>query len=234
VIFSWVLLEQILLVGSIIKEQKMVFKSVILLIISLVLLSCSNKLTRNELSSVDKIYFEPQEVFKVEKFISHAQDKTPYLAKNVNYAGIEKIRIQLESKLGKKLKNRGEAHITIITPPEYSEKLSPTLGINVIDEVADLNGIQQMPFELLCIGQGKLKEDPNQATYFIVISSKEVIELRRKISVLLPQKSNETEVFNYEDVYPHITLGYTDRDLHLQDGVIKDIKSCIYNLEPKK
>jgi hypothetical protein len=49
-----------------------------------------------------------------------------HLAMNIPYIPVESLRKEVEKRLGSDLKNRGEAHITVITPPEY-ERLKSRL-----------------------------------------------------------------------------------------------------------
>jgi len=54
-------------------------------------------------------------------------------------------------------------------------------------------------------------------TYFIVVDAPFLKTWRKTRWGLNEEK------FPY---YPHITLGFTERDLHLQDGAVKDARSC--------
>ena len=38
------------------------------------------------------------------------------------------------------------------------------------------------------------------------------------------------EKYHLTDFYPHITLGFTKRDLHFEDGVRKDKSTCVADL----
>lgn len=183
-------------------------------------------------SCTHKLIYDSKQLYLPIDFISHAQEKTPYLAQNVSYSEIKNIKENLEVKIGKKLKNRGEAHITVISPPEY-EIIKEKLSMTAIDEIASISKMQEYPFEALCVGKGQLANDESKETYFVVVKSKALLGLRKKIKETYVQAGGKTADFDAEVFYPHITLGFTDRDLHLQDGVVKNSSSCYMQLEEK-
>ncbi|MCB0368578.1 MAG: hypothetical protein KDD45_03820 [Bdellovibrionales bacterium] len=189
-----------------------------------------NNIQLNRTIHVTKIYYSPLELTKRVSFESHAQHKTYYLGKNVSYNEVEKIRIQLEAVIGKKLKTRGEAHITLVTPPEFDNSLKLQLNRKDIDDLALRFKIQDQDFQPICVGKGVNQKDPSMETYFLVVKFPKGEELRDEINkkVLTKIKSSS---FNPSDFYPHITLGFTVRDLHIQDGVKKDVHSCFISLE---
>ena len=150
-----------------------------------------------------------------------------WLAQNVEFEEIAVLKAQIEKIEKLEIKNRGEAHITTITPPEF-EILAQKLSILKINELAFKAKIQTLPFKKICIGRGQSQKNQTQKTYFVVIKSEGLFNLRRKI-----QKDFEKlggKGFDAEHFYPHITVGFTQSDLHENDGVIKNEKSCIQNL----
>lgn len=179
-----------------------------------------------------KLVYDSKQLYLPADFISHAQEKSPYLAQNVSYSEVKNIKESLEVKIGKKLKSRGEAHITVISPPEY-KVLKEKLTMTAIDEIALINKIQDYPFEALCVGKGQLVNDESVETYFIVVKSKALLELRKKINTTYIQSGGDHTEFDVDVFYPHITLGYTERDLHLLDGVVKNSSSCYVQMQEK-
>lgn len=157
-------------------------------------------------------------------FIEHEN----WLGRNVDFSSIDSLRKQLEQHLGQSLKNRGEAHITIITPPEY-DSLKKYLSIQQINALALAEKIQQTSYTPLCMGLG---QKDNLKTYYVVLQSPELLNMRKKIADAFYKKSGTKKDFDPERFYPHITLGFTDRDLHESDGVIKDSHSCRYDFAP--
>jgi 2'-5' RNA ligase len=75
---------------------------------------------------------------------------------------------------------------------------------------------------------GKLNIDGvEEKTFYIVVESPELVAIRQEIQNLFLLKGGNEKDFVAENFYPHITIGYTKRDLHDEDGIIKDAKSCI-------
>jgi 2'-5' RNA ligase len=132
------------------------------------------------------------------------------------------------------LRNRGEAHITVVTPVEFWKVLRPH-GItgNAIDGIAREMNIQASRFEVLCLGKGVAKiHGKLEKAYYVVVQSDDLIRIRKKIQELLVSRGGNPEDFEPLNYFPHITLGFTKRDLHESDGVKKDIKSCIHAIAP--
>ncbi|GAB4019709.1 MAG: hypothetical protein Fur0010_21950 [Bdellovibrio sp.] len=115
------------------------------------------------------------------------------------------------------LKSRGEAHITLVTPVEFHCLFKPAgTSIDQIEKSIHeylKSHPNMLKFELDSIGSHQLDE---LETFFIIVKSDDFMKLRKQLE-LLPNQGFVANKF-----YPHITLGFTDRDLHSSDGVIKD------------
>lgn len=171
------------------------------------------------------------------EFIKHEspQKYGSYLSMNIAYGPVKELYNVMQKSLKHKLKNRGEAHITVITPPEYSNQLSSKLTIKDIHQIAINNKIQQAQFENVCIGRGsKTLKGKKEFTYYIVVESQELLEIRKAIHKEFIKKGGDPNLFEPEAFHPHITLGFTTRDLHDSDGVIKNDKTCIFNVSSSK
>lgn len=145
---------------------------------------------------------------------------------NINFAPVKELfnQINQEVTLNKK-KARTEAHITVITPVEFRNVLEPVgLDINEINRIALNNNIQKSQFDVICIGKA---ERESKSTYYLVIKSEDLLKIRREVFKVYIAKGGVPSRWDPELFYPHITIGYTDRDLHLEsDGVYKGINSC--------
>lgn len=168
------------------------------------------------------------EIFTPVTFIEHTGPGA-YLAYNVHYPPVEKIRQELEDKTKTKLQNTGEAHITVVSPVEYEKVLRNRLSIEKLNELARTARIQQFSFEILCVGEGRaaVQDGPGE-TYFLVVRAPRISAFREEIREAYVQAGGSHDDFRPEDYRPHITLGYTKRDLHKEDGVLKDETSCAY------
>ncbi|TNF29430.1 MAG: hypothetical protein EP319_07155 [Deltaproteobacteria bacterium] len=164
------------------------------------------------------------------KQLSHRGDGpfSTYLSMDIQYSPIKELWKQTEIETGLKLNNRGEAHITTITPPEYFHQLKGVVTIEEIEEIASKMPLQASRFKVVCLGRG-IKDA--MSTYYIVVESDDLINLRKKVEMLFLKKGGEKGKFKAENFYPHITVGFTKRDLHESDGVIKDKKSCFKDIK---
>lgn len=133
------------------------------------------------------------------------------------------------------LTNRGEAHITVVSPIEFNDVLKSKLTMNEIDAVAMSSSIQTSSFEVVCIGKGALEiEKKLEQTFYVVVRSKALLKIRQEVQMLFVKKGGEATLFKPFQFYPHITLGFSKRDLHESDGVIKDQRSCFGDLSLAK
>jgi 2'-5' RNA ligase len=151
-----------------------------------------------------------------------------YLAINLPFAPAEKLRKQVEDKAKIKLKNRGESHITVLTPPEFNNIISKKLSIGQVDAIAAKHHIQKARIDVVCVG--RFSKEGKQV-YFVVVSSNPLIEIRQAIAAEFQAAGGEPRAFDPLHFQPHITLGFTDSDLHESDGAIKDERSCIYPVQ---
>ena len=149
-----------------------------------------------------------------------------YVTYELAYPEYQALFIRLQQGLERKLKSRGEAHITIITPPEFEilkSKLSPIR----IHALASSFLKKPIFFKHVCLGQGEKKtKDQTEQVYFIVVAAPELLKLRRALS---EEGHFNKKDFDPELFFPHITLGFTERDLYFEDGIIKNKTAC-----PKK
>ncbi|KHD88909.1 MAG: hypothetical protein OM95_06740 [Bdellovibrio sp. ArHS] len=157
-----------------------------------------------------------------------------YLSLELPYTAFEKLRTELEKSQHVSLQHRGEAHITVITPPEY-KKIQKKVSMKEINALAEQMDLKKAPYKLLCVGQGKVEDRGHkESTYYVVVESDRLFQIRKAVQLLYTSKGGSAQDFNPEAFYPHVTLGFTKRDLHLEDGVIKDASSCIYSLRPEE
>jgi 2'-5' RNA ligase len=149
-----------------------------------------------------------------------------YLVRNVPFEPIYTLKSALEGSFNTQLFDRSEAHITVITPPEY-EQIKDKIHIDEIHAIVQ-DTLQGTSFELICLGKGSAEiDDSLEDTFFIVVRSNELLEVRRQIAERFLIRGGNSSSFDPETYYPHITVGYTKRDLHAQDGVVKDRTSCV-------
>ncbi|RAP36174.1 hypothetical protein B1207_08450 [Legionella quinlivanii] len=152
------------------------------------------------------------------------------IAMNIQYQPIKSIREELSSYLQYSLRfftgwnEDGEAHITVITPPEYSEVIKKFVSIERIEEIAIENSIQNSDVKILGLGRGVASiNDKAEETYFLIVKSKNLLQIRQLVYEEFVKNGGNKDAWNPRHFHPHITVGYSLRDLHETDGVIKDV-----------
>lgn len=170
-------------------------------------------------------------------FIPHTETKPfgSYLTMNLPFENFAPVRLELEAYLKHSLQHRGEAHITIITPPEFDNVLKDKITIQEINKIAERAKIQEAHLQYRCIGEAKKEiQGHREKAYFIVVIAPALLEIRKEIQKLYISRGGSKKAFNPDLFFPHITLGYTLRDLHYEEGAIKDETSCAFSLKRRK
>lgn len=165
-------------------------------------------------------------------FESH-QGSGPFdtaIAMNIQYAPVKSIRDMLSAYLNYPLRfftgwnKEGEAHITVITPPEYTNVIKKFVGIERIEEITLENYIQTSDLTVLGLGRGVVNiNDKAEETYFIIVESNNLLKIRQQIYEEFVNNGGDKNAWDPKHFHPHITVGYSLRDLHEADGVIKDV-----------
>ncbi len=165
-------------------------------------------------------------------------DKRPYFKSHPDWVGIpmpygpvEKIREEVEKRKGKKLQHRSEAHITVITPAEM-RILSQTIKVNTVEKVVVKESAMKAPVKVLCLKKvtvvlGKATEE----SWFISVSSPELLEFRKQVWRRFVANGGLPDDFQWKRWSPHITVGFTSRDLHDEDRISKEKADCSYDLK---
>lgn len=163
------------------------------------------------------------------EFIEHidAEDDAGFgnwLGMNLPFGPAQALLGTLESELGTSLMNRGEAHITVITPPEYVSVLRSHLSIEEIHQIARDMDIQGADVELVCVGRGQDEVDDRiTQTYYLVVRSTQLLEIRREVFRRFTANGGEPSLFDPDSFWPHITIGFPETDIF---SVRKGTNSC--------
>jgi len=156
------------------------------------------------------------------------QPNTNYLVQNIRFEPINQLKTVIQTELGIELIDRGEAHITVISPPEFTD-IQNYISISEINAFAREKQLQTMSFKAVCVGSRAVTINGlKEQTFYAVVQSPALVEFRRLIYEAAKAKGYAGSGFNPDVYYPHITIGYKHRDLHAQDGAIKDTSSCIW------
>lgn len=181
-------------------------------------------LTWSQSISISSSVFNAQN----EAFKAHAT----YLTMEIPYAPVKKVYKDLINSTGTQLMGRGEAHITVITPPEYLNELSGFISMEEIDTIAKNLKIQEAEFSIVCLGSvEKIKNGIFTKAYYLVIESQPLLNVRRQILKTINGRGGSPTLFDPERFFPHITVGFVSDDLHESDGVYKDSSTCKTDIE---
>ncbi len=157
--------------------------------------------------------------------------KSNYVEMKVPYEPIAQLKLEVEKREGVTLQSRGEAHVTVLTPPEMTA-LRTRLSLEQINGFMEKSNLQKIPIQLNCLGRSQIKQGERRlTTYYVVIQAPGLLKVREKLRQQFVAAGGDRQAFVVERIHPHITVGYTERDLYPDDGVIKDSRSCLYKLE---
>jgi 2'-5' RNA ligase len=153
------------------------------------------------------------------------------LAMSIRYSPIKSLREQIQSALKINLdyfkgwNPNGEAHVTVITPVEFYHVLKNKLSMKEIEAIADKYDIQESMLSLHGIGSAKeMVEGKEEETFFVIVDSANLRNIRQQIFYEFTRRGGDRGAFDPAWFFPHITIGYTKRDLHESDGVKKNLK----------
>ena len=119
----------------------------------------------------------------------------------------------------------GEAHITVISPPEFINVLSKHLTEDDINNIARFHEIQQADVHVLGLGSGKPKTvKNNQETFFLIVESRKARLIRMAIHAEYVRKGGQAQDWDPAWFFPHVTIGYYQGDVHENQGLLKNIK----------
>jgi len=153
-----------------------------------------------------------------------------YLQQTLDFHSVEALFGQLKGTVPE-LQTRKEAHITVINPQEYGDVLSKAgVTMDEIDEIARRHRIQQASFKVLCMGKAHVPVNGKPDTvFFLVVSAPALVKIRQDVQKLYLKKKGEPSLFQAEAFWPHITVGFTIRDVFLlpDDHVYKGTNTCI-------
>jgi hypothetical protein len=155
-----------------------------------------------------------------------------YLSLDLSFPAAADLRAAIDDRFGTDLKHRGEAHLTVVTPPELQKILASGLTLDEIKGIAQQLGLQKAGIEQFCLGMGRAKlSNEELRTFYVVVESSLVRRFREAVAKVMISRGTDPLVFDPARYFPHVTIGFTNRDLHESDGVIKDQSTCIAPLQ---
>ncbi|CAO3612009.1 unnamed protein product [Cunninghamella echinulata] len=162
-------------------------------------------------------------LYKTKKipFKEHNED-SPWLGMELDFQYVKPIFDSLNSTT-QPLLTRNEAHITIISPPEYKILSSVNITIVDINAVAMKHKVQSSHFKVTCLGK---VSQQNNTVYQLIVTSPDLIKIREDIFRLYYSKHGNLALFDPHSFWPHITVGFTNHDLFIENGVYKGLNAC--------
>ena len=157
------------------------------------------------------------------------------LVKEVDFAAVNEVKRQLEKIYDIKLEDRGEAHITIITPPEFDGSTDPQgHGLHdafTSDEIHKKYGEWSVFsfFDIVCVGERKSSD--GRRVFYLVVDSLDLDALRGNLQKDYEKKMKDQgrpAVFKADRYWSHITIGFVGGDIH---GVSKGDETCVDDLK---
>ncbi|KAJ2998618.1 hypothetical protein HDV02_004248 [Globomyces sp. JEL0801] len=168
----------------------------------------------------------PTSFFNSNKLVKYSSQNGLVTIPMIN--DLKSTRIQLNEIAGVSLADRGETHVTVLSPSEFAVLKNTGVSQNEIDELALKFDIQNSDLTPICLGIGRAK---SSTVYNIVLEKPvKIMNYRRALSEVYQSKGGAGELFNPDYYYPHITLGFVKGDLFDTDGVYKGVNSCFRNL----
>ena len=108
---------------------------------------------------------------------------TNYLTVNLDYNLLLPMLERLNKSFGP-LRSRSEAHITVISPPEFIKGLSTTLSMEDINNLALEEDLQSTPFTIHCLGcqsQYDKSLGKRSAVYNLILRADKLVDFRSKV-----------------------------------------------------
>lgn len=144
-------------------------------------------------------------------------DQGGALVLRLPYAPVQPVFSDLTKTIhNPKLKTRGEAHLTVLTPAEVQ---ATGLSMAQLLSIAGA-GPSITDLELSCMGVGIPDGKPSLQTFYLVAHSAEIVAVRAAIAAKAHGALDATHYF------PHVTVGFTSRDLFPESDHIQNKASA--------
>ncbi|KAI9314858.1 hypothetical protein BX666DRAFT_1964179 [Dichotomocladium elegans] len=149
-----------------------------------------------------------------------------WLGFTLNYKYIEPVAIAINTTEAP-LQTRGESHITVLTPPEFTLLSTANVTQDEVNDIALAHNIQSTKFETVCLGREEIVLDgKTYIVYQIIVKAPALVSIRQEIFRLYASKGGNTALFDPDFFKPHITVAYTVGDVFEQNGVYKGYNVC--------
>ncbi|KAL6762462.1 hypothetical protein V8C86DRAFT_2518281 [Haematococcus lacustris] len=182
---------------------------------------------------VDKQALDGSKVAFTPRVFGNATNKYAgsWLGFQLSWALYEPIFAQLNSTAGvAPLVNRADVYITTISTAEYAVLSSlSSITIQDINAIAMASDIQASSFVPHCVARFRkslVTPAVVDEAYNVPASSADLVAIRQRVSDLYQMLGGEPGMFNPTSFLPHITLGFSRRNMGDADGVFKGENAC--------
>jgi hypothetical protein len=130
-------------------------------------------------------------------------NSTVYLSQILDYNLLRPVIETLNSSYGP-LNGTGEAHITVISPPEFKFGLSSVLSMQEINDFATSENLQSIPFEIICLAhQSQFDKHLGKRSlvYNLIVKSEGLFSFRSKLFDLYLNNGGDPSNFSHEAYY---------------------------------
>ncbi|KAL1934476.1 hypothetical protein VTP01DRAFT_6658 [Rhizomucor pusillus] len=150
-----------------------------------------------------------------------------WLGMNLDYKYVEPLAKELNSTSDVPLQTRGEAHITVVTPPEFNVLKEAGITLDELNAIALDMDIQSLSFVLICLGREKVTKDgKDYIVYQGIVDAPSLTNIRNAIFRRYASKGGNTALFDPQNYKPHFTIAYNVGDLFESDHVSKGYNVC--------
>lgn len=95
------------------------------------------------------------------------------------------------------LLNRGDAHVTVISPPEFGVLSAAGITIDQVNKIATDLHIQSSNVQVVCLGKEDVKlAGVEKIVYQIIVKSTDLVKIREQIFKLYVKQGGNTALFD--------------------------------------
>lgn len=93
--------------------------------------------------------------------------------------------------------NRGESHVTVISPPEFAVLATAGITIEQVNKIARDLKIQSSKVTIVCLGkEDVVVADLNKIVYQVIVKVPNLVKIRQKIFQLYIQRGGNSALFD--------------------------------------
>ena len=124
----------------------------------------------------------PRAIHDAANLSTAAASGPTYIAMALPFAPTHAAKLELDARIEHTLLDRGEAHITLVSPPEFAVLSAYVTHSEMLDIAAEI-GVQASEFAVVCVGRGTKREGQIELqTFYLVVKDAALLRFRQAIS----------------------------------------------------